>query len=1446
VTSIETRAFEVCSGLKDFFVSWENPLNVNSDIFDYTPISQCTLYVPIGTKALYEAADVWKEFADIIEINMDNISCENTPCDLSSIDPANAYYTATHYLCERDIISGSSINGALEVESTLWRAHLAKVAFRGLYLRNGGQIPAKGTLPSDYYPSIYSDLDKESYANCYYYRPAKALVYLEYGDGIPAFDRNRSTFNPEDYVARADVLKVLLETFDIKPDLSASGSYSGDAGVLKTNNPLKFGYVYKAKSLGIIDDIDAFRPFDDCLRGEAFLMLYRILTKIESNAIPAPNLTAASYFEPLNVTTANIATGLGTEAGNFTHYTKAAFAIDGVTPLMFAHNYHSFTTELPDEFFGMFNSGQGKTFTYKPLGAGWSHPYHSFVTIVGKRMIVHWGGGTIHVYGSNGTDFVCESAGVYDEASIAGGILTIKSKSQVEYRFKKNGSVGSGVLELYSVKDRNGNELSIQYENGIDGVARIASVSDGSRSLTFSYKSGTNLISQVGDPLGRNVQFDYTFNAELDEYLLTSYIDAKNQTSRYEYASGQGQGRLLARIQLPKGNYIDNQYDANRRLSQSESGVNGTPVSKTAVTVSSDYQASGRNMSSTVKSYHDGALSHDYTYTFNGNNSVTELRGGLGLEVSTAYTNSTHATLPTHIRTNSSEIESILYDEKGNTTQITRKRVSNGASWPDDIENETHTVSMTYNSFNDLTSLTDARNNTTYYDYDGRGNLIAVRAPENSTTAFTVNDKGLITDISNPEGIRTAIDYDAYGNPSSSTLTALGLTSTLSYDGASRVTAVKDFLNRETRFTYDANDNLLTEVNALNHTTGYAYDANDNLTGVTNARGGVTSMTYDNTTDLLTSVSFGGSTKRYAYNDDGTLKTFTKPDGITLQNTYNELGQITNDGVRQYEYYSPYHLLSSITRDGRSLNFWYDGFSRIKEVDYRGDGVTGYAGNPLAYKYDANGNVTETSFGSEAFTYTYDNLNRMKTVTDWRGRTVSYNYLKDGRLQSIAYPNGMTSVYTYDAAGRQTGKTTRRGDNSVIASYEFTLDSQGNITSETRTEPYDDMKLLGDEVTYTYNNANRITQAGDVSFAFDANGNTSSRGSSAYSYDRLDKLSSGGGFTFEYDGLGNIRSDGAKRYLIDITGMGNVLAETDMSGNPTAFYMHGAGGLEARILPNGTAEYYVSDYRGSIVAMVDESANITHKYQYDEFGNITQSQENDANPFRYVGKYGVMYASENLYYMRARFYDPTIGRFLSEDPIWSTNLYPYADNNPVMRVDPKGESGISIDLLGIDPKDKLMTGITNYFKNNEQFYINKMAESSNKFEEFGWSVLWGFNEIGSSKMMIDLVLLPLPDITNVTAYTNNFSKVKAGADGKLKIDVNWSQIAANSAAKLTTIEKRLTGFGTMDMRTKAGRALKESNASKAAAGIGLALKFKKWSDKYAEEIDEILYYYLYK
>ena len=163
-----------------------------------------------------------------------------------------------------------------------------------------------------------------------------------------------------------------------------------------------------------------------------------------------------------------------------------------------------------------------------------------------------------------------------------------------------------------------------------------------------------------------------------------------------------------------------------------------------------------------------------------------------------------------------------------------------------------------------------------------------------------------------------------------------------------------------------------------------------------------------------------------------------------------------------------------------------------------------------------------------------------------------------------------------------------------------------------------------------------------------------------------------------YDGLGNRRErieNGIRtRYIIDGLGMGNMIAETDQNGNPTAFYIYG-GGLLYRKIPNGSGYddgYYHSNFQGSTIVITDENEINTHEYAYDPYGNILQANEADTNPFTFIGKYGVMKESGQLYFMRARFYDALTGRFVSQDPIWSTNLFAYGGGNPVMRIDPSG------------------------------------------------------------------------------------------------------------------------------------------------------------------------------
>ena len=127
--------------------------------------------------------------------------------------------------------------------------------------------------------------------------------------------------------------------------------------------------------------------------------------------------------------------------------------------------------------------------------------------------------------------------------------------------------------------------------------------------------------------------------------------------------------------------------------------------------------------------------------------------------------------------------------------------------------------------------------------------------------------------------------------------------------------------------------------------------------------------------------------------------------------------------------------------------------------------------------------------------------------------------------------------------------------------------------------------------------------------------------------------------------------------------------------NITSYYVYDPWGLVAK-MTGGQTYFYHFDGLGSTIAMTNASGSIVNKYAYDEYGNVLASVEGVSNPFKYVGRYGIMHDDTGLLYMRARYYDPEVGRFISRDPIGfaggDINLYAYVAANPVTWVDPLG------------------------------------------------------------------------------------------------------------------------------------------------------------------------------
>lgn len=970
----------------------------------------------------------------------------------------------------------------------------------------------------------------------------------------------------------------------------------------------------------------------------------------------SPN--SGNLSQPLALGQVLAALGVNTQNGNFRSPAIRSFNIPGKgIPLKFEHFYNSLSAVLYNE--------------RTPLSPGWTHTYNAYVYVFdpnGATTLINvvWPDGNIHEYYKDVTTYTCLTPGVYDEFEVINFPLNFKitKKDQTVYEFKTpTGARWGSPATLLTIKDRNSNTITCQYAAISPDIVNLTKVIGTSgRELNFAYYSTSGkeqLIQSISDPIGRSIQFEY------DPFgNLSKFTDAENNITQYEYTSQWEQDRLLTKIILPRGNYIENVYDTTNIGGSNLKVVQNQTLSSSL----SPFQIVF-NPETKIATVTD-PKGQIWEYTRGANELVISIiNTSLGTGVSFERLDSNNPTLPTKITDGEGNVTYFIYDIMGNAQQIDQ---------PEGIQHQ-----FEYDAMNNITKYINPRNIDFNYGYNAYGNLTSVQDPRGTTTLSYYLPEGLVKQATNPLGHNTSFAYNGYGNVSAVT-DPLSNTTQYGYDGVGRLTSVINPKSQTTTYSYDKNDNLKTVTDAIGQTV-YGYDVNQNLTSILNAIGQQTTLFYDPAKDWLTQIqNNAGNNTDYSYFENGLLQTKIDPNTDNTNYTYDLAGRlrtILSPSITATMIYDNNGNLTGLTETNTgNMYFNYDRVNRLKDYE-------DFFGKKIYYTYDAAGNVTDVLYpGNKNVHYTYDNDNRLYSVTDWNNKITTYSYRADGSLQQVNYSNGTVSTYSYDNDERVTGMTIT-GPGGTIAEYTFTLDELGNHTQESINQPLSPVpNLSAESISYSYDLVNRIQSAGNVTYGFDANGNMTSRieggNTTNFSFNTENKLTNinGNEVTFTYDVFGNrraaVRNGVTTRYVLDINGaMSQVLMETDVNGNPLNYYIYGLG-LIARINSDGTTtRYYHGDFRGSLVAMTDANGNITHKYAYESFGKLINKVEEDPNPFQYVGTYGVMNENNGLYFMRVRYYDPEIGRFLSEDPVWNVNLYSYANNNPNYFADPSGEEG---------------------------------------------------------------------------------------------------------------------------------------------------------------------------
>jgi len=775
------------------------------------------------------------------------------------------------------------------------------------------------------------------------------------------------------------------------------------------------------------------------------------------------------------------------------------------------------------------------------LGPNWMHTF--------DRRLIETGATTVEVVLQRGRIVRFEKEGnAWTQATLperpyqlleeSGGYRLANPRAQRIYTFDADG-------KLTKIEDGRSNQLTLTYDGSdrlsevSDGLGRtltftysgdrLASVSDGARTVTFSYADG--LLTGATDALGNTTAYSYDDGHELEGLLtekmrpggntvlaqtydtegrVESQTDALGNTTTFEYAEDEETGERTTTVNEPGGGATVHVHNADGQLlAVTDAG---------GQTIDLGYSDGGQRDQITDR------LGDNTRFTFDPTTrlptSVSDARGGV-----TRYTYTTRTDdgfdfheMSAVDRPDGTSV-TYQYDGDGNPTSVTspgghaQTATYTDRGQPLTVTNpEGGTTTFAYKSDATLAAVTDPSGNTTSFAYDGLRRPVTITRPDGTTRRLEYDAADRITSLTDEEGRTTAFTYDANGNLTSITDPS-GQTVQRSYDAMDRLTRATDRTGQSTTYSYDARGRLETITDRTGNTSTFGYDADDRLTSIRDGAGQTWTIRYDAEGVPTALTNPGGETTTLTSNAMGWITQITSPQGHTTSRTHDPMGRVT--AVQE-----PGGGTTQMPRDARGL---LDGMTLPggASAAYARDGLglleqqTGPEGGQWATPRDAQGRVANQSdpLGRTA-THTHDARSRVAQVEQPEGLgTVTLTYDGTSRLTGLAHSSGPSLSYEYDADGRLTSapgvSLSRDAEGRITESNGLgaTRDADGRLASVT---------LPGGTVQYRYDGAGRLTEVEDWQ-----------GGVTAFRYDETGRLAevtrpNGVATTYNYDGDGQV------------------------------------------------------------------------------------------------------------------------------------------------------------------------------------------------------------------------------------------------------------------------------------------------------------------------------------